>query len=1290
MRTLLQTVNHSWLGDSLPPFVYISDGGHLDNEAILEALRRKAAFIVVVDGGADPEFGCDALLEVFSAHRDRVRFTGVEVCVDDLDRQVNNFRANKEQSFLKLHVRYYCTRDGSRDTLLGRGVIYYLHLRAPRGGPDQWSLGSVLDSFPNFVRGGPVSWVPDHDTSNQSFHPGLFAKYKHLGFELARDVLHDAWSITLPSPDGEWYRNPKPLPRSSGLLRSLDLAHKNILHILLVTIPLTFVTAAAYVSEAGYGRGSPVWYAVFSPLYLLVLYWVANLVSNEGKTTLSPWYAPILTTPIIGSVLAVEAPHLSVLQVTCLAFAPALPLLGFVLVSLVRIAIWDTVSSPAGVVPRVTKSVFVRGTVLDGRDVSKALKQAYPRVSVQVKTTRYMARIILLAGCGLVLVFMGVLLLLVARWPVVIEPQTLYKLATSSLIMLLALAFGFLSLILFTNADSTGGVDAELLEYVLGLRSWEHVGPAQGTWRRTRAHVFLVFLALMFAGMAVILMSFGWTLSGDTGLARTRWVMIGLSVFFAWMVPLGRPGIWSPISTEALDNLLSFEEVDARKANEEGRRFFSLQHLVRTINQYEAIPNAVRVPMGSSLRVEVSDDMLQTVTAAQTRSLALTFTLVAWVVLGASAALSLAVGLPFQDEESDNPEQYICKEVSYRYLFWQGMIVLTLLFILTAVSFSSIVRPSSVVGTRVSWHHSIVRAAPVGVAIMVGMISLAGTIIYFNDHVSCQTRVDGGRGHINFAFALVLVTAFAPVSLGITFAARFFAPLPNVRVIDTAEYRHKASDSGPPVNVVNGSQHLEDDPVPPPFASINDLSASGSVDSSDEDGSSCDDERYDEGGRLLVGAGGGSGGRGGDRYGAMSESRPLLGSSRPVLGSSRSSGGGGGGYLALASSSSVMHSRRRGSEHLREEEDKQLVAGGVVLGKRLREGMELLGRQRKVMKWVVLWAFVGFQVLTIGSAGIDVAGLCGPRKRNPTVISGLILDVIAIVLASVLFWQLRARITCPDMSRTNRWVHPSLTWVFLAGRALQALPNDLTLFASQSSSQLGWRTLLLVVDTLLLVALFAFLVVLSWIEAWQPLLPERRMSWIPRSFFASVRMFDVIFLVVVNGYIVFDVVFGRELFGVMVDVGLASIMLLSLFCAVHIQQYIRSLAGKVAEAIESDGSNGFRSPYSKIPLSDRAPLSLASLIILERRAVFMGVKRISGALWVIYLLLGSATMLGLRYIFVDVWSDRASRSGFVTNFVFSLCDSFYVSVFTINQALLFPYFRVLTEPIWQQSWVGAD
>ena len=79
MRQIFFVSNH---GPSPPPILRLSDGGHIENLAILPLLKKRLPKIVVVDGGhktTDSEWGSD-LLAAMSIARERLHcsFIGLD------------------------------------------------------------------------------------------------------------------------------------------------------------------------------------------------------------------------------------------------------------------------------------------------------------------------------------------------------------------------------------------------------------------------------------------------------------------------------------------------------------------------------------------------------------------------------------------------------------------------------------------------------------------------------------------------------------------------------------------------------------------------------------------------------------------------------------------------------------------------------------------------------------------------------------------------------------------------------------------------------------------------------------------------------------------------------------------------------------------------------------------------------------------------------------------------------------------------------------------------------------
>jgi len=94
------------LGPMPPPILRLSDGGHIENLAILPLLKKRLPKIVVVDGGHktdDSEWG-DSLLQALSLARQKLHcsFTGLDgrdVSEDIKEKFVNKRQGHQPRSY---------------------------------------------------------------------------------------------------------------------------------------------------------------------------------------------------------------------------------------------------------------------------------------------------------------------------------------------------------------------------------------------------------------------------------------------------------------------------------------------------------------------------------------------------------------------------------------------------------------------------------------------------------------------------------------------------------------------------------------------------------------------------------------------------------------------------------------------------------------------------------------------------------------------------------------------------------------------------------------------------------------------------------------------------------------------------------------------------------------------------------------------------------------------------------------------------------------------------------------
>ncbi|MHC4859991.1 MAG: patatin-like phospholipase family protein [Planctomycetota bacterium] len=152
--------------------VNISDGGHVENLAIYELLRRRCRFIVSVDGGADPAHRYRRLIEL-------IRFAkidmGIKIDVDlaDLDKD--------EQGLSRKHSVLGTIRYGEHET----GQLLYI--KASLTGDENPYVLDYAAENPQF---------PHQPTTNQFFTEAQFEAYRALGYHAASRAIAEYPALT--------------------------------------------------------------------------------------------------------------------------------------------------------------------------------------------------------------------------------------------------------------------------------------------------------------------------------------------------------------------------------------------------------------------------------------------------------------------------------------------------------------------------------------------------------------------------------------------------------------------------------------------------------------------------------------------------------------------------------------------------------------------------------------------------------------------------------------------------------------------------------------------------------------------------------------------------------------------------------------------------------------------------------------------------------------------------------------------------------------------------------------
>jgi hypothetical protein len=166
-------------------FIELSDGGHFENLAAYELIRRRVRTIIISDGAADPEFNFADLANL--VEKVRVDF-GVEIEFPPGPAPVADLvPGSGEEKSLYLE-KYRLARRGyavgrisypaTEDEPAAEGTIYYLKTTVTGGLPeDIYAYKSANPAF------------PDQSTTDQFFDETQFEAYRELGYRLAKDML---------------------------------------------------------------------------------------------------------------------------------------------------------------------------------------------------------------------------------------------------------------------------------------------------------------------------------------------------------------------------------------------------------------------------------------------------------------------------------------------------------------------------------------------------------------------------------------------------------------------------------------------------------------------------------------------------------------------------------------------------------------------------------------------------------------------------------------------------------------------------------------------------------------------------------------------------------------------------------------------------------------------------------------------------------------------------------------------------------------------------------------------
>jgi hypothetical protein len=162
------------------PYVYLSDGGHFENLALYEMVRRRCRFIVVIDAGCDPKFAFEdlgnAVRKIYIDLGIRIQFEGLEALRNHPSAEDGD--ARNIPYFATGTIDYKDADDGKDDH---NGQILYI--KPAYHGTEGAGIRSYATAKKDF---------PHEPTADQWFTESQFESYRSLGLEIGNRILGDS------------------------------------------------------------------------------------------------------------------------------------------------------------------------------------------------------------------------------------------------------------------------------------------------------------------------------------------------------------------------------------------------------------------------------------------------------------------------------------------------------------------------------------------------------------------------------------------------------------------------------------------------------------------------------------------------------------------------------------------------------------------------------------------------------------------------------------------------------------------------------------------------------------------------------------------------------------------------------------------------------------------------------------------------------------------------------------------------------------------------------------------
>jgi hypothetical protein len=178
MTGIAMSEHQAWLN--------LSDGGHIENTAVYELLRRRCKFIICVDGEADPQYRFEGLMTL-------VRHAQIDFGIG-IEANLNNIRPDPATGYSQTHAVLCRVHYPDRPL----GLLLYLKL-------------SVTGNEPELIRRFRIAHpdFPHQTTLDQFFNEEQFEAYRELGVHVAESLFLRALmnGNIRPASVPQWFRS---------------------------------------------------------------------------------------------------------------------------------------------------------------------------------------------------------------------------------------------------------------------------------------------------------------------------------------------------------------------------------------------------------------------------------------------------------------------------------------------------------------------------------------------------------------------------------------------------------------------------------------------------------------------------------------------------------------------------------------------------------------------------------------------------------------------------------------------------------------------------------------------------------------------------------------------------------------------------------------------------------------------------------------------------------------------------------------------------------------------------